>query len=298
MKEHWRPLAALAATLLFTVFLLPICSSTFTQSAPIAYTTQQVQDTAAELGNIVVKQTGADGVNTTTYKEPKSLYNLIFGGGVKNKITVKASTVSKEPITEVVSSGTKKYQYMYCTNGSYRSYTDAQFKDANTGFTHKSTDYCAANNEGANMQLADVPPTPKVSYTAPSAASSYAGAASMLPPPNCTTTSIPYGIEYKDVSWLQIGQTQTYPGMNGTFFSCLGTTVQPLSETIYRGTGQSYSSGSSQSISPDAAKQLGIQKCAQQYSSAKAQIEAAGAGFSSAMDELNRLNSQCLSAAQ
>ena len=94
-----------------------------------------------------------------TYSEPKSLFNIIFGGGVQSKLTVKSSHITKQPVAQVVSSGTKKYQYMYCSNGSYQSYTNAQFNNPNTGFTHKSPDYCAQNNQGTETQLANAPPT-------------------------------------------------------------------------------------------------------------------------------------------
>ncbi len=53
---------------------------------------------------------------------------------------------------------TKRWQYMYCSNGSYRYYTDEQFKNPQTGFTKNSKDYCASNGQGKMTKLADKPP--------------------------------------------------------------------------------------------------------------------------------------------
>lgn len=47
----------------------------------------------------------------------------------------------------------KRYQYMLCTDGSYRSYTDEQMKDPNTGLTSESEDYCKKNGQGKMLRL-------------------------------------------------------------------------------------------------------------------------------------------------
>ena len=51
----------------------------------------------------------------------------------------------------------KRYQYMLCTDGSYRMYTDEQMKDPNTGFTSESEDYCKKNKQGKMLRLTNSP---------------------------------------------------------------------------------------------------------------------------------------------
>jgi hypothetical protein len=283
VKKLLLPISASIVILLLVLFFLPLFSGTIVKSFPIAYTTTKVQDPSIELGDTQTKQSGADGIKKITYAEPKSLYNIFFGGGIMSKLKVKTSTITKQPVQEVISSGTLKYQYMYCSNGMYRYYTNAQFKSPDIGFTHKSPDYCAQNNQGTETQLADVPPKATTPINIP---------VSSFTVPNCTTTSIPYSIDYESVSWLPTGQTQTYPGLNGTYFSCLGTTVQPVNEVVYTGTGQNYDAESQEEATEQAR-----QKCTEEYNSTMAQINEAGAGDSSATIELQRLYSECFDAA-
>lgn len=278
----WRPLAVFAVIWLLILFLVPIFPNTIVKTYPVSFTTQTVQDPNTELGDTQVKQAGAQGSENITYSQHKSLFEFIFGGGTQNKVTEISAVTTKQPTKEIVSAGTKKYQYMYCSNGSYRYYTDKQFKDSNTGFTHSSPDNCAQNNQGKETQLASVPP----------ASATYTPAPISLPEltvPSCNTTSIPYGIDYKNASWLPAGQTQTFAGLNGTFFSCTGATVQPVNEIVYEGTGQDYNAAAQQEAISQAREQ-----CTAEYNSAMAQINAAGAGTSSAVSELAQLYSQCL----
>lgn len=284
-KLAWRPIGIIVVVLLLVMLLAPMFSGTIVKSAPVAFTKQTIADSTVELGDTKTIQTGTNGIQIITYSEPKSLLNLIFGGGSIDELKETSSVTTKQPVTEIIGSGTRKYQYMYCSDGTYRYYTDAQFKDPRTGFTHKSPDDCAKSNHGTATQLADTPPRPAVSNVT-----------SLIPfsnfvVPSCTTTLIPYGIDYQNVSWLPVGQTETFPGLNGTYFSCLGTTVQPLNEVIYTGTGQDYNA-----IAQQQASDLARQKCTAQYNSVMAQINAAGAGSSSAVTMAQYAYRQCLNA--
>ena len=287
VKNLLRPLGFIAVVLLLILFLAPIFSGTIVKSVAIPFTIQKVLDPTSELGDTQTKQMGIEGMKKVTYSEPQSLLNIVFGGSSKSKMKQKSAIVTKQPVQNIISSGTRKYQYMFCSNGTYRYYTDDQFKAPSTGFTHKSPDNCAQSHQGTETQLADTPPRVTTSNTSPVSIPF-----SSFSIPSCTTTSIPYGIDYQNVSWLPTGKTQTYPGLNGTYFSCLGTSVQPLNEIVYTGTGTDYNA-----VAQDQARALARQTCTTQYNSVMAQINAAGAGSSSAVDVVQRLYSQCLSAA-
>lgn len=260
---------------------LPIFSSSEQSSESVPYPTQNTKDSTLELNITKQKQAGVDGKNTVTYKVSKSLFNVLFGGQT-NRTFVSSKEV-KSPVPKIIASGTKKYQYMYCSNGSYRYYTDAQFKNPSVGFTHKSPDNCAQNHEGTETQLANAPPQ--------SGSRALAIPYTPISIPSCTTTSIPYGIDREDVSWLPVGQTETYPGLNGTFFSCLGTTVQPLNEVIYEGTGPDYNAEAQQE-----AQALAREKCTDEYNSARSQLGALGA-TGSVWTQIQQMYSDCLNAA-
>lgn len=49
----------------------------------------------------------------------------------------------------------KRYQYMVCTDLSYRHYTDEQMKNPNVGFTDGGKDYCAENGQGKMLKLVE-----------------------------------------------------------------------------------------------------------------------------------------------
>lgn len=268
--------------LLLVLFFLPLFSGKVVNLVPISYSTITVKDSSIEIGNSQTTQPGIDGTKKITYSEPKSLYNILFGGGLKTELKVKTSTITQQPVQEIISSGTLKYQYMYCSDGTYRYYTNAQFASPDVGFTHESSDSCAQSNHGSETQLTNTPPSNKDSTSTPIPINDFTV-------PSCTTTSIPYGINYDSVSWLPTGQTETFAGLNGTYFSCLGTTVEPVDEIIYTGTGPNYDAEAQQEAVEEAR-----QKCTDEYNSAMAQIDAAGAAGSSATLELNQLYSECL----
>lgn len=117
---------------------------------------------------------------------------------------------------------------------------------------------------------------------------------------DCKTTDIPYKTIYKDVSYLDAGQTQESGGHNGQSYYCQHwaspMTVDPVDKIVYVGTHEPSSSNGNASPQPTQ-NPVARQKCMSDYSSAKAQLAAAGALHSSALSRLNTLHQQCLRAA-
>ena len=228
------------------------------------------QPTTIELGESQTKQQGINGEKVVIHQVHKSLFNIIFGGTSGREEEVSSRTV-REPVHQIISNGTRKYQYMYCTNGAYRYFTDEQFKDANTGFTHKSPDYCAQNKQGKMTKLADsAPGSNKTANVKP------------YIPSNCTTTTVPYTTSYQKVSYLQSGQTQSSGGIDGYKVSCMASstgykpadyTIQPINKIVYQGTGTTSSSYAPTYTTSDAQAKY---KCDSDYSSAKAKLGIAG----------------------
>ena len=134
-------------------------TDTIESEAPIYFHTEYEDDDSLELGTEEVKQAGENGTKRVYTKEKKKLIT----GEVLESYVAKEETV-KEPVKEIVRRGTRKWQYMICSDGSWRYFTDEQFQDPNIGFTHSSEDFCAKNNQGTMVALADNPPAAS-SYT-------------------------------------------------------------------------------------------------------------------------------------
>lgn len=142
---------------------------TFSKSVAIPFTTTQKDSGDLELGDSKVSVEGSEGSKIIEISAQRSLFGVLFRWEPQNQ-SEKSSVVTKKPVDKVVVRGTKKYQYMLCSDGSYRYYTDEQFKDSNTGFTSKSADTCAENNQGYKVGLADSKPSNSASSTTSSSA--------------------------------------------------------------------------------------------------------------------------------
>lgn len=118
----------------------------------IAFDTEYIDDDGLELGIEEVEQEGEEGTERVYYKEE----SYLISGAMLNSFQVDSET-TKEPTKKIVRRGTRKWQYMYCSDNTYMSYTDEQFQDKNTGFTHSSEDQCASGGHGNMVELADVP---------------------------------------------------------------------------------------------------------------------------------------------
>jgi hypothetical protein len=139
------------STIAFVMLILSLLGS-YTTTEIIKYESTSVSDSNLELGQSEVKQAGKAG-------EKQIKHNLLFG--------IPISTSTTEPKDEIVAKGTRRYQYMYCSDGSYYYYTAEQFKDTRVGYTHQSADQCAQNGKGTQTTIADVPPAEKVVQQVP-----------------------------------------------------------------------------------------------------------------------------------
>jgi hypothetical protein len=152
-KRRVKPMRLIVYSALGSVILIASVTLTYTTNEIIAFNSNTVSDGNLELGQSEVRQVGKNGEKLVTR-------NLIFGF-----IT---STSQKDPQDQISAKGTRRYQYMYCSDGSSRYYEADKFKDPNVGFTHQSPDYCAQNGQGTMTTLADAP-QPKTQYiTTPS----------------------------------------------------------------------------------------------------------------------------------
>jgi hypothetical protein len=218
--------SVLAAILVIVGLSIIPFNHTGTKTVSLDYVSQSTSDPTIELGNTKISQQGVNGSGVEKYTYKKSFIEYLLGSKV-TETQVSLRTV-RQPIDQVIANGTLRYQYMYCSNGSYRSYTDAQMKDPTFGLTHKSPDYCAANNEGTETQLANTPPGSRTINTSSGTV--------------CAQKTIPPGITDQDSSSLPVGQTQTLGGMIGfqtTYCNGKITTIPPINATEFVGTGTS-----------------------------------------------------------
>lgn len=209
----------------------------------ITYNKKNVKDNTLELGDDKIVQYGKNGKESVNYRITGSplqrLFDKYFGTDFVSSSVISRQTISK-PIEQLVATGAKRYQYMHCSNGGYRYYTDEQFKDPSSGFTSESKDSCKENKQGEKIQLADGPPGQQ-NKRSKSSTPSYV-------PSNCTKIKIPHETEYKYVSYLLEGERRIYDGYDGYKYSCSkdstgymspidGMEVKPYNRTIYIGTG-------------------------------------------------------------
>lgn len=137
----------------------------YAKTVTVPFTTDNRQSNELELNDSKVIQQGINGAKVVQVSSLQSLWGRIFGlQPIHQKETT--STVSKPPTNKVVVEGTRKYQYMLCSDGSYRYYTDEQFKDPQTGFTSKSKDNCKHNNQGHKVSLTNSNPANNVTSSA------------------------------------------------------------------------------------------------------------------------------------
>lgn len=144
------------------IFFLPDATITEYQTVAeqVPYKTEYVDDGALDLGVEVVKQEGIDGEKSVKYKISKK----IISGEEISKERVEENT-TKSPTPKIVLKGTRRYQYMYCSDGSYYYYKDDVFNNnSNVGYTHSSQDMCLAEGHGRMTRLADGPPTQPTYY--------------------------------------------------------------------------------------------------------------------------------------
>lgn len=236
---------------------------TFSKSTTVDFATENQKNAGLELGDSKVLQEGRDGTKVVNIESFQSIWGRLFGLEPIQQKEVSEKIVDK-PVSRIVANGSKKYQYMMCSDGRYRYYTDEQFKDPNTGFTSKSIDYCKENGQGKMVKLSDTS-TGDVT-TNPDRPST------VTVRDGCTYTSIPYKTIHRDVSWLNKGETRVSKGSDGTKSSC-GWSTNPIDEEILRGTSEP-SSGFNPPANTSNQDFAAYERCQSSYRSAMSQIQA------------------------
>ena len=236
---------------------------TFAKSTTVDFTTENQKNAGLELGDSKVLQEGHDGTKVVNIESFQSIWGRLLGLEPIQQKEVSEKIVDK-PVSKIVASGSKKYQYMMCSDGGYRYYTDEQFKDPNTGFTSKSVDYCKENGQGKMVKLSDTS-TGDVT-TNPERLST------VTVRDGCTYTPIPYKTVYQDVAWLNKGETKVYEGRDGTKSSC-GWSTEPSDKQILRGTSEP-SPGFSPPANTSNQDYAAYLQCQSDYRSAMSQIQA------------------------
>ena len=147
----------------------------------------------------------------------------------------------------------KRYQYMLCSDGSYRMYTDEQMKTPGVGFTDESQDSCEENEQGKMLQLTN-------SLEEAKANSKKQSTYTPIPTETCTEIDIPFKTIREPVDWLYVGEEkEAYTGgIDGSRKVCKDSSgnvtrdyvqYEPYNQTIFYGTAEKPTStgGSSQS---------------------------------------------------
>lgn len=143
---------------------------TFAKTVTIPFDTDKQLSAELELNDSKIIKEGTDGAKIVQVKSLQSLWGRVFGQSPMRQEET-TSIVSKPSFNKIVAEGTVRYQYMLCSDGSYRYFTDEKFKDVKVGFTSKSQDDCAANNKGRKVSLTNSNPS-----NTPSSASRPTGA--------------------------------------------------------------------------------------------------------------------------
>jgi hypothetical protein len=259
-----------------------------TEEYTLGFNTKFEDEKSIELGEEKIAQEGEEGVRYVKYKYTQSLFDYLFRRDNFTKEEID-SRVLNDSQDRIVLNGTKKWQYMMCSDGSYRYFTDEQFKNRFTGFTSKSPDNCAENNQGKKISLADSPSGIN-NATRPT-----------YVPPNCSVVDIPYQTVYQDADWLYVGEIQEGYGVDGFRYVCSdgsgNFTYDPINKITYRGTRKEQSSTYSTVPSEPTQDSAAKWQCDSEYNSAKAQISMAGSANSSAMLVLQDWYARCLSKA-
>lgn len=249
----------------------------FAKTVAVDFVTENQQNAGLELGDSKVLQEGRDGNKIVNVEAYQSIWGRLLGLEPIQQKVVSEKIIDK-PASKIVATGSRKYQYMMCSDGSSRYYTDEQFKDPNTGFTSKSADYCKENGQGKMVKLSDtstgdVTTNPERSST-------------VTVRDGCTYTSIPYKTIYRDVSWLNKGETRVSKGSDGTKSSC-GWSTNPIDEEILRGTSEP-SSGFNSPGNTSGQDYAAYERCLSSYNSAISQIQASESQGMGGTAELRR----------
>lgn len=139
-------------------FLFPF-SKIVTEEEVVPYKNDGWEDPDMELGQVEVVRKGRTGIVEKGYRVTYTLSGRILS----NPDEPEYSTIIQHPSDQIEHRGTKRWQYMLCSDGSYMYYTNEQFQDKNVGYTHQRPDSCAENGHGQMTELTNTPP-PNYTY--------------------------------------------------------------------------------------------------------------------------------------
>lgn len=163
MNKRHKKLSIMIAAVFVGLFIpFPLAS---TDAEILPFQTVYKESLELELGDERVDAQGALGEERVTYESRGSLITRLLEVGTERREV--GSRTIMAPANRVVTKGVKRWQYMLCTDGGHRYFTDEQMKDKNTGFTSKSPDSCAENGQGVRASLADAPQTHAPYYNQP-----------------------------------------------------------------------------------------------------------------------------------
>ena len=152
LTSYYSGAAIVIASSIYVIMSNLTKTEDVTRDEPISFITEYVDTDELELGTEEVEREGEDGVKKVTYREK----SYLLSGKVIDSFQMDFET-TKEPVSKLVKRGTRRWQYMICSDGGWMFYSDEQFKDKNVGFTHVSEDACAKNGKGTAVALADSP---------------------------------------------------------------------------------------------------------------------------------------------
>ncbi len=152
LTSYYSGAAIVIASSIYVIMSNLTKTEDVTRDEPISFITEYVDTDELELGTEEVEREGEDGVKKVTYREK----SYLLSGKVIDSFQMDFET-TKEPVSKLVKRGTRRWQYMICSDGGWMFYSDEQFKDKNVGFTHASEDACAKDGKGTAVALADSP---------------------------------------------------------------------------------------------------------------------------------------------
>ncbi|MDQ5913926.1 MAG: hypothetical protein QG623_545, partial [Patescibacteria group bacterium] len=97
-----------------------------TEIGSLRYSTKYKEEKNLELNTEKIITEGQDGKSETKYLYTQSLFDYIFRRSNVKKEVLEVEPVAK-PQDEIVLKGKRKWQYMMCSDGSYRYFKDNEF---------------------------------------------------------------------------------------------------------------------------------------------------------------------------
>lgn len=163
-QKYGFPTGMVISLTLMIIMVAPV-PHTKTRIVDIPYSVQYTQDGSIELGDSQVRQPGSNGQGLERTKQIKPLLALALNTDLYYSTTNLPTQTTSTPVSQIIAQGTKRYQYMWCSNGTYRYYTNDQFDDPSIGFTHKSEDQCNKTGNGHMTGIADTAPPQQTTRT-------------------------------------------------------------------------------------------------------------------------------------